>query len=134
LAPFYFDLFLFLGGLNQAGSLMFELIGPFIVRFPDWQETKPLEQAKRQAYWLSKWLSSAVVSSVYAIPALALPGWYVERTNVGDVTVFNGKNPIFLSRTNGRFSLGKQQIQQISHQIEQRCRDVEPVAYRKANA
>lgn len=97
--------------------------------FPDWAETKPLEQAKRQAAWLSKWLSSAVGSSVVATPALALPGWFVKQTKRGEVLVFSGKNPIFLSRSNSQSTLTEQQIQQIAHQLEQRCRNVEPVAY-----
>jgi len=101
------------------------------LKFPDWYEVKPLEQAKRQAEWLSRWLSSAVGSPVSVAPALALPGWYVERTASGGVTVFNGKNPVFLARPNGRRNLGEQQIQQIAHQVEQCCRDIEPTAYRK---
>lgn len=100
------------------------------LNFPDWQETKPLDQAKRQAVWLSKWLSSATGSSIITKPALALPGWFVERTSSGDVTVFNGKNSKFLARPSTPTSLNDQQIQQISHQLEQRCRDVEPTAYR----
>jgi hypothetical protein len=99
--------------------------------FPDWTETAPLEQAKRQATWLSKWLSSAVGAPVVAMPALAIAGWFVEQTKPGEVRVFSGKNPIFMSRPNGRYSLSDQQITQIAHQIEQRCRDVEPTAYSK---
>jgi len=101
------------------------------LNFPDWQETKPLEQAKRQAVWLSKWLSSAVGYSVSTIPALALPGWFVERTKTGEVVIFNGKNPTFLSKPSFKGTLNEQLIKQIAHQLEQRCRDVEPSAYRK---
>lgn len=102
-----------------------------ILRFPDWHEVKPLEQAKHQAIWLGKWLSSAVGHWISVTPALALPGWFVERTQAGKVLVFNGKGPFFLAKPNSRSSLNEQQIQQISHQLEQHCRDVAPSAYRK---
>jgi hypothetical protein len=104
-----------------------------MLQFPDWQETDPLAQAKRQATWLGKWLTSAVGSSVSVVPALALPGWFVDRSKSGDVIVFNGKNPLFLAKPNFRGSLNEQQVQQIAHQLEQRCRDVEPAGYRKKN-
>lgn len=102
-----------------------------VLRFPDWNEVKPLEQAKHQAIWLGKWLSSAVGHSVAVTPALALPGWFVERTRAGSVVVFNGKSPFFLAKPNSRSTLNDQQIQQISHQLEQHCRDVAPSAFRK---
>ena len=34
------------------------------IQFPRWKETKPLEQAKNQAVWLEKWLSSATGEQV----------------------------------------------------------------------
>lgn len=101
------------------------------LRFPDWHETKPIDQAKRQAVWLSKWLSSAVGVPIATRPALALPGWFVERTKPGNVILFNGKNPQFLSKPSREGQLTAEMIQRISHQLEQRCRDVEPAGYRK---
>jgi len=101
------------------------------LRFPDWHETEPLNQAKRQAVWLHKWLSSAVGAEVKVTPVLALPGWFVERTKTGNVLVMNGKSPFFLAKTQGQPPLDGQLIQQIAHQLEQRCRDVEPVGARK---
>ena len=50
---------------------------------------KPLEQARRQAKWLGKWLSSAIGDRRHSV--LALPGWYVERKGRGDVWIFSGK-------------------------------------------
>lgn len=101
------------------------------LRFPDWHETQPLRQAKRQAVWLSKWLSSATGEQIIARPVLALPGWFVERTKAGDVMVINGKSPHVLAKPGNNGKLSDESIQRISHQLEQRCRDVEPVAYRK---
>ncbi|HAD04814.1 MAG: hypothetical protein A2005_01255 [Desulfuromonadales bacterium GWC2_61_20] len=103
-----------------------------ILRFPDWHESEPLEQAKRQAEWLQKWLCSAVGEIVQVKPALALPGWFIERTKLGSVFIFNGKNPVALAKPlDSSPTMDPQLVQRIAHQLEQRCRDVEPVAYRK---
>lgn len=103
-----------------------------ILRFPDWHEKAPLDQAKRQAEWLQKWLSSAVGEPTPVKPALALPGWFIERTKPGNVLLFNGKSPQFLAKPQRpKDNLASEMIQRISHQLEQRCRDVEAVAYRK---
>lgn len=104
-----------------------------VLRFPDWHETAPLEQARRQAEWLKKWICSAIGEPVAVRPALALPGWFVERTQYGNVIVFNGKNPQFLARPLGKNEpLSEKLVKQIAHQIEQRCRDVAPAGYRKS--
>lgn len=101
--------------------------------FPGWFQKDPLDQAKRQADWLQKWLGSAVGESVSVKPVLMLPGWFVERANSGDVLVLNPKE-IYRLTDKARTSdavLNPQMIQRIAHQLEQRCRDVEPAAYRK---
>lgn len=51
------------------------------LNFPSWIETKPIEQAQRQALLLrervSQWLTKATGSPVAATPALVFPGWYL---------------------------------------------------------
>lgn len=117
-----------LGRGSEDATVVFD--GQGLV-FPDWQEVKPLEQAKRQAGWLSRWLSSAIGVSVPVVPVLVLPGWYVKQTGPSEVKVFNGKKPEFLARPVKGVMLTEQEIQQVAHQLEQRCRNLEPVAYRK---
>lgn len=101
------------------------------LQFPSWTETEPIDQAKRQASWLSKWLTSAVGEPVQVIPALALAGWFIERKQKS-LIIFNGKNPssLFL-KIQPETHLPPDMVQRISHQIEQRCRDVKPFAYKK---
>lgn len=65
------------------------------LQFPGWSETEPIAQAKRQAQWLASWVTSAVGRPIPVKPALALPGWFVERKQ-RDMVVFNSKNPFFL--------------------------------------
>lgn len=101
------------------------------LRFPDHAETKPIEQARRQARWLGKWLSSAVGEPVDVKPVVALPGWYVERTSKHDVLIYNGGRPELLFPKVRGTALSPDMAQRIRHQLEQRCRDVEPHGLRK---
>lgn len=94
--------------------------------FPSWTETKPLHQAIRQAQWLSRWLSQAVGQDVAVKPALALPGWYVDRRTPNGVAVMNPKQfYTWLTRSKAPI-LAPERVKQICHQLDQKCRDVEP--------
>ncbi len=97
--------------------------------FPGWTETKPLEQAKRQSQWLSLWLSKATGSSCKVFPVLAIPGWWIDRIAPGDIKIYNGKNSEFLAK--GQERLTPQQVQAISHQIDQQCRNIGPSSYQQ---
>ncbi len=103
------------------------------LQFPNWTEREYLPQARRQAEWLAKWLSSAVGEQVQVRPVLALPGWYIERLKPSDVILFNGKNPIAWTGIRNESHLSDSMIQRISHQIEQKCRDVAPSGYKNEN-
>lgn len=59
--------------------------------FSDFQTRKPLEQSRQQAQWLSRFLRETLGESIRVEPAVALPGWFVEKTEAGkasDVFVF----------------------------------------------
>lgn len=95
--------------------------------FPTWSSNKPPQQAKRQAVWLAKWLSSATDEAVQVVPVLALPGWYIECEGRGDVLVFSGRElrkRLFRART--AQPIPPEQVQRIVHQVEQRCPNVQP--------
>src|SRR5574343_1018689 len=47
--------------------------------FGTWSETKPVEQAERQARWLAGYLFRETGDRYAVTAVLALPGWYVER-------------------------------------------------------
>ena len=47
--------------------------------FPGFVDRSYLDQARRQAKWLAKWLKSATGEPVSVFPVVSLPGWYVER-------------------------------------------------------
>ena len=100
-----------------------------MLRFPSWTEKEPLEQARRNAKWLSEWLSNTVGDNVSVNPVLAIPGWYIAREITDDIFIFNGKNPQNLLLKNDHLS--ETLIKKISYQLEQKCRNIEPSAYQQ---
>lgn len=71
------------------------------LRFPDWVDRAPIKQARGQAQWLARYLRESLGRDIPVIPAVALPGWWVERTDGGkqsDVRVFTpmGKGAEYL--------------------------------------
>jgi len=94
------------------------------LHFPQWKETKPLEQAKSQATWLERWLSSATGENTPVRPVLTLPGWFVTRTASGGIPVINPKQFLSIARPVNGNSLDERRIKSIVHQIDQRCRNI----------
>lgn len=67
--------------------------------FGSWKETKPVEQAERQARWLANYLRKETGESFVVTAVLALPGWWIERTariTPAMVQVINPKNSRWL--------------------------------------
>lgn len=59
------------------------------LHFPDFSDNKRLEQTRRQAEWLAKHLRQVLGRPVPVVPALALPGWWIESNNAAaEVQVF----------------------------------------------
>jgi hypothetical protein len=94
------------------------------IQFPSGYDAKAPEQARQNARWLANVLSKATGTPVTVQPIVALPGWYVTLKANSDVKVLSGKQ---LSGfiTKEPVQLSEQAIQQISYQLEQRCRSVE---------
>ena len=96
------------------------------VKFADRIWKMPTQQLETNARWLSNHLTKAVGRSIKVNSMLALPGYYIEdRIGCSKVYVFNPKAPkrFFLHKWT---TYSPEQIQQIAHQVEQLCRDVEP--------
>lgn len=65
------------------------------LEFSGWVETKPIEQAARQAKWLADYLQKATGERLPVFAVLALPGWYIDysvRMTEQMVRVINPKN------------------------------------------
>jgi hypothetical protein len=101
------------------------------LRFANWENREFLEQATRQGKWLAQWLTSAVGEAVVVKPVLALPGWFIKRVGRGPVQVISGRDAGYLARPDDQL-LSPALIQRIVHQIDARCRTVEPRAYAQA--
>jgi hypothetical protein len=99
------------------------------LQFPGWTEKEPIQQTIDQAGWLRKWLSSAIGEPVEVIPVLTLPDWFVKRVSPSGIAVLNPKqfHPYLDAKKRTGFS--ETLIKRIVHQLDQRCRDVEPKAY-----
>ncbi|MDZ7760179.1 MAG: nuclease-related domain-containing protein [Desulfovermiculus sp.] len=94
--------------------------------FPNWKEQRPLKQAEWQAKWLSNWLQSATGEPVSVGPILALPGWFIIKTSPHGIPVLNPKQIKSFIKRQRRALLNQKQINVICHQLNQKCRDVEP--------
>jgi hypothetical protein len=91
-----------------------------------WAEDRHgLAQAENEARWLSEWLNKLTGFEINAKPILALPGWYVKATARGTVNVVNAKGLCSAVRGRGQVVLNEEQIDIISRQVDERCRDVE---------
>ena len=102
-----------------------------VLKFPGWNETKPLEQAQAQAKWLGEWLSAAVGEPVSAQPVLVLPGWFIRKTEPTGMLVLNAKQiRSYFQKAAGSTRLSDQLVQRIVHQLDQRCRNIVPSSHK----
>jgi hypothetical protein len=99
-----------------------------VLHFPKWTDTETIDQAERQSSWLSKWLGSAIGEPVAVRGIVALPGWFVKRTAADGIPVVNPKQFILLFKHIQPRQLPEETIKRIVHQLEQKCRDVEPTS------
>lgn len=104
------------------------------LKFPAWTEQEPVKQTRRQAQWLHNWLTQAVGVSVDVMPAIALPGWFVERISRADMLIFNGTQPDNIFPNYGARRYDNSMIEQIAHQLDRYCRDVETKSGRHTKA
>lgn len=92
------------------------------------KDLRTIEQAQRQAKWLSNWMGSAIGERVYVRAVVALPGWYVKRTSAEGIPVVNPKQFSSLFKHIEPRLLSEEAFTRVVHQLEQKCRDVQPVS------
>jgi hypothetical protein len=99
------------------------------IEFSNFKDKKFLEQAKRQAKWLSNWLNNSIGEPVKVLPIISLPGFFVQRKTVADgMFVINPKQLKRVIQSQNIKNLDDKKIQQIVHQLDQKCRDMEIVS------
>lgn len=94
------------------------------LEFSSWREDKPLLQAERNARSLAGFLTKATGEKCDVAAMVVLPGWFVSLQVNSPTKVLNPKQ-VRSAVLGGKTVLKEAQIQRISHQIEQKCRDVE---------
>lgn len=97
------------------------------LQFPGGYEENAISQTRSQALWFEKWLSYAVGDKITVEPILTLPGWYVKRIKPNGIPVLNAKEIYGFIVYDRKPVLSDSIITRIIHQIDQRCRDVEPM-------
>lgn len=91
------------------------------LNFPSWTETKPIEQAERQAKWVSQWLTKATGAPVSSTPVLVFPGWYVTSQSKPPLPILNHKQLVGTIPKLKTQDLTQQQVDTIIYQVAQRC-------------
>jgi hypothetical protein len=97
-----------------------------MLNFPDGDNYKIIEQAERQALWLSEWIGEATGEPVAARAIVALPGWIVKRTSADGISVVNREQLSSLFKHIKPRTLPDDMISRIVHQLEQKCHDAVP--------
>jgi hypothetical protein len=99
--------------------------GDFL-QFPFGKDAKPIEQAKRNAKWLSNYLGKKTGEPVRVEPLVVLPGWFVRIAEKGNfpVKVMNANYlPGFLRRQDEKIEPA--QARRIITALDEKCRDVD---------
>ena len=90
--------------------------------FNGYRSADSLNQARRQAKWLSGFLTRSTGDKVAAIPLVLVPGWFVDRTGRSDVHVLNPKQVRQLVGKSGQ--MAEDARRRVVHQLDQLCRGV----------
>jgi len=99
-----------------------------MMRFPDWPEKIPSDQAEMQARWLSQWLSERCSATIDVEPMIALPGWEVEqgiRTRKETLVINPHKAEQFF--VNSRKAHSESQVARIATELTTLCRNMKRV-------
>lgn len=107
-------------GENEAYKMTFD---QNIIRFPEGETTKPLEQATRQAGELRKRLD-AIFGELPVEPVIVYPGWWVTREAAKvPVPVMNDKQLLgWLSKE--KRVLDEETVRRVAAFLDEKCRDV----------
>ena len=98
--------------------------GP-LIRFPTFDDSKTTNQAQGNARWLSNYLRGKTGESIFVMPLVVIPGWFVKlKSKDCPVMVLSAKQlPAFLKNQNQ--GLDPKLVTQIRTALAERCRDLE---------
>lgn len=92
--------------------------------YPHTENSFGINQAKRNAAWLSRFPSSAIGERVHVNGMLVFPGWWIESKikMSKEFRVLNHKNAAKCILGDSQNTLNEKQIRQMNHQLERECR------------
>jgi hypothetical protein len=95
--------------------------------WPWGEDNHGLEQAERNALWLTNWIKAEIGEKIYVTPILALPGWWLELKPARETRLCRVVNPKWLPGllAKERLVLTPKQVELIRLRLDARCRDVE---------
>ncbi|NTV15129.1 MAG: NERD domain-containing protein [Desulfobulbaceae bacterium] len=88
------------------------------------RETEAVKQARRQAITLERWLGEVLDRSVQVKPALAVPGWFVEKRRPDDLTLLYGQASHYARILRGPTVLSPELVGEIVGFLDARCRGI----------
>ena len=88
------------------------------IQFPHYTDTSTVEQAKRQADWLSKQLTQSTGMSVEASPVVVIPGWFIEYKQKPIIPIMNHNSLTKHYALSKKTILDNSSLDRINHQLE----------------
>jgi hypothetical protein len=91
------------------------------LQFPNYRDTKSVDQIRRNVESLAKWLTSATADRTTVVGIITIPGWWVTPYADEHLIVVNPGQirPYVLGRAGN--GLDAPRIQRACHQLEQKC-------------
>ncbi|GMM71669.1 hypothetical protein MTsDn5_16210 [Alteromonas gracilis] len=88
------------------------------IQFPHYTDSSTVEQAKRQADWLSKQLTQSTGMSVEASPVVVIPGWFIEYKQKPIIPIMNHNSLTKHYALSKKTVLDNSSLDRINHQLE----------------
>ena len=88
------------------------------IQFPHYTDTATVEQAKRQADWLSKQLTQSTGMRVVASPLVVIPGWFIEYKQKPTIPIMNHNSLTKHYALSKKVVLDDSSLERINHQLE----------------
>ena len=86
--------------------------------FPHFTDMETIEQASRQAKWLSMELTQSTGSDIKANPIVVIPGWFIEYKRKPTIPVISHKNLAKYYNVSKKVMFDESSLSRINYQLE----------------
>jgi hypothetical protein len=94
------------------------------LKFPHFNTSEPIEQSERHAKYLKKSIKKNTGLDISVTPVVALPGWFIERTQRSEVWIINPKRGGPLHQAVRKSALNPESVERVASYIESVARSV----------